>query len=115
VTVVAEPKGVPKSEDAQLLFQEAKQRRRQRWMRAGIIAVVIVVMLGVAIGAVSLQGGGSAAKPAVIPVRSQELVIPRSTSAFVRRFVMPRRSRSHQERCPRAVRCPRARLPISFR
>ena len=57
---------------AQLLFQEAKQRRRRRWLVSGIVSLVILVVMGVTLGlSVGRRGGGtqppvpSAAVPAV--------------------------------------------------
>jgi hypothetical protein len=67
VTLISEPKAEPTIDDAQLLFIEAKARRRQRWVRAGIVASITIVVLGLAIAFVSLRSRGGSVTPAVIP------------------------------------------------
>lgn len=56
MTIVASPPKEPKIDEAQLLFQEAKQRRRKRWLVSGVIAVALVVLVS-AIAAVTMLTG----------------------------------------------------------
>jgi hypothetical protein len=50
----------PEFDAAQLLFQEAKQRRRRRWLVSGIVSLVILVVMGVTFGlSVGRRGGGT--------------------------------------------------------
>jgi hypothetical protein len=50
----------PEFDAAQLLFQEAKQRRRRRWLVSGILSLVILVVMGVTFGlSVGRRGGGT--------------------------------------------------------
>jgi hypothetical protein len=67
MTLVQGPKAEPTVDDALLLFQEAKERRRRRWVRTGIVAWLTIVLIGVAIGLVSVRGGSTASKPPAIP------------------------------------------------
>jgi len=74
VTVIDTPPATPTEDgqrspggDAQLLFQEAKQRRRRRWLASGIVSLVLVAVLGATFGLVLGRGGGGSLKPAAIP------------------------------------------------
>jgi len=58
VTIVASPPEDPQADVAQLLFREARQRRRRRWLIAGI-AVAGFVLVGIAAGFVANGGGGN--------------------------------------------------------
>lgn len=51
-------------DQAQLLFQEAKQLRRRRWLISGIVAVILVGVVGIAIGLSGGRTGGGRSKPA---------------------------------------------------
>jgi preprotein translocase subunit SecD len=66
VTLIAAPKAEPAIDEAQLLFMEAKARRRRRWVRAGIVAAVAIVVLAVVIGFVPRRGRGGSVTPAAI-------------------------------------------------
>ena len=69
MTIVATPPVSPESDAVQVLFREARQRRRRRWLVA-IIAVAAFVLVGTAAGFVA-SGGGS------VPPRSPP--IPKAT------------------------------------
>jgi preprotein translocase subunit SecD len=64
MTIVASPTEKPNVDEAQLLFQEAKQRRRRRWLISGIVALVVVVLLGVTVSFTAGRGGRGSLKPA---------------------------------------------------
>ena len=55
------------SDDAQLLFREAKQRRRRRWLLSGIVSLVVLAALGLTIASAAGRGGGGSPRPAPIP------------------------------------------------
>ena len=56
MTIVASPPEDPQADAAQLLFREARQRRRRRWLIAGI-AVAGFVLVAIAAGFVANGGG----------------------------------------------------------
>jgi hypothetical protein len=66
MTLVDVPRSQPKVVESQLLFQEAKQRRRRRWLASGIVALVFLVLAGVTIGLTAGRGGGSS-RPLGVP------------------------------------------------
>jgi hypothetical protein len=68
MTVIEELKAQPPHiDDAQLLFQEAKQRRRRRWLISGIVTVFVLAVLGVTLGLMWGRGGGGSPKSVGIP------------------------------------------------
>ncbi|HVB94187.1 MAG TPA: hypothetical protein VND67_07695 [Acidimicrobiales bacterium] len=62
MTVVDPPVEKPKVGEAELLFQEARQRRRRRWLVSGIVASVVLALLGFILS-VTLTGGGRGPLP----------------------------------------------------
>jgi preprotein translocase subunit SecD len=68
MTVVDPPRTVPRTDDAQLLFQEAKQRRKRRWLISGITTLVLLVLIVVSLGLTSGGGGGGLPTPVVVPL-----------------------------------------------
>ncbi len=68
MTVVDRPRTVPQTDDAELLFQEAKQRRKRRWLISGITTVVLLVLVVAALGLTSGGGGGGLPTPVGVPV-----------------------------------------------
>ena len=68
MTVIEESKAQPPHiDDAQLLFQEAKQRRRRRWLISGVVTVFVLAVLGVTLGLTWGKGGGGSPKSVAIP------------------------------------------------
>jgi preprotein translocase subunit SecD len=71
MTILDKPKAVPLGDDAELLFQEAKQRRRRRWLISGATAVVVVAVLALTLGLTLGRNGpdpsGSVAVPGLTP------------------------------------------------
>lgn len=55
------------SHEAQLLFREAKQRQRRRWLVAGIVSLVLLLFIGLTLGLVVGRGGGGSVKPTALP------------------------------------------------
>jgi hypothetical protein len=68
MTLVDAPKGTSDMDEAQLLFQEARDRRRHRWLTLGITVGVVVIILAVVLGITLRRSGGSTASPATTPV-----------------------------------------------
>jgi len=64
MTVVDAPVDKPKVDEAQLLFQEARQRRRRRWLVSGIVASIALALLGFTLSA-TLGGGGKGSLPSL--------------------------------------------------
>jgi predicted nucleic acid-binding Zn ribbon protein len=61
MTITDTPTHQAKSDEAQVLFEEARQRRKRRRLMTGITALIVVVMaLGITIGLLVSRGGGSA-------------------------------------------------------
>jgi hypothetical protein len=73
LTLIESPTTLPEFDAAQLLFQEAKQRRRRRWLVSGIVSLVILVVMGVTFGLSVSRGGGGTQPPvpsAAVPAAS---------------------------------------------
>ena len=68
MTVLDRPRTLPQTDEAQLLFQEAKQRRKRRWLISGITTLVLLVLIVATLGLTSGGGGGGLPKPVVAPV-----------------------------------------------
>jgi hypothetical protein len=73
MTLIDAPPERPANHEAQLLFQEARRRRRRRWLVSGIVASILLAVLGFTLSATfggSSRGpspsvaGSSSAKPA---------------------------------------------------
>jgi hypothetical protein len=67
MTTVDEPKAVPLGDDAELLFQEAKQRRRRRWLISGVTAVIVVAVLGLTLGLTLGRNGPGPSGSVAVP------------------------------------------------
>lgn len=67
MTLVDNPKAQPTVDEAQLLFHEAKVRRRRRWLVAGIVAAVLAVVLGLTLGFTVGKGNGAPSRTAASP------------------------------------------------
>lgn len=67
MTVLDAPKAMPQVDEAQLLFQEARERRLRRWRISGIIAATAAVLIAVTLSLVLSMGRGGTPKPAVPP------------------------------------------------
>lgn len=66
MTIVASPLKIPEDDEAQLLFREARQRRRRRWLVAGIVLTVLAAGVFVT---VSYSGAKPPARPPSSPPR----------------------------------------------
>ena len=71
MTVIDCPPEEPKVDEAQLLFQEARQRRRRRWLVSGIVAVVGLLVVGIILGAAIGRGGRGSVSPAAAPASAR--------------------------------------------
>ena len=67
MTTVEESKVHQTVADVQVLFQEAKQRRRRRWLISGITVLVLLAIIGATLGLTSSRGGQRAPKSAALP------------------------------------------------
>jgi hypothetical protein len=54
--------------EAQLLFPEAKQRRRRRWLASGIVVVAVVGAVGITLGLTVDRGSGGSIRPSSPPL-----------------------------------------------
>jgi hypothetical protein len=63
VTVTDTPTQTSEVDEAQLLFHEARERRKRRRLISGIGAVVVVLLVGISVGLLASQGGGSSPRP----------------------------------------------------
>ncbi len=66
MTLLDEP-SVKSHNHTQVLFQEAKQRRRRRWLLSGLVIGVVLVVLGIAAEFVWGRGGGPSAQTIRVP------------------------------------------------
>ena len=66
MTLLDEP-SVESHDDTQVLFREAKQRRRRRWLLSGLVIGVVLVVLGIAAGFVWGRGAGPGAQTIRVP------------------------------------------------
>jgi hypothetical protein len=64
MTLIDAPKGTSDMDEAQLLFQEAKDRRRHRWLIFGITLGVVVTIVAVVLGITLGRSGGVRPSPA---------------------------------------------------
>jgi hypothetical protein len=74
VTIVASPPEHPIATDPQLLFREARQRRRRRWLIVGIVVGLLIA--GVTVLAVAVGGGHGLASRRTAPSPSGDAVAP---------------------------------------
>ena len=63
MTLLDAPKATPELGEAQLLFQEARERRRRRWLISGITGGVVVTIVAVTLGITLGRTGGGIARP----------------------------------------------------
>ncbi len=82
MTLVDRPRTVPETDDAQLLFQEAKQRRKRRWLISGITTLVLLVLIVVTLGLTSGGGGGRLPTPVGVPVSAGGTAYPAVNLSF---------------------------------
>jgi len=64
MTVTDSPSQAAEVDEAQLLFQEARQRRKRRRLIAGIAAAVVVLPVGITIGLLASRSGSGSPRPA---------------------------------------------------
>jgi hypothetical protein len=57
VTVVHEPVARPTGDEPEVLFHEARLRRRRRWLTSGITILVVALVLGLIVGLLSNRTG----------------------------------------------------------
>lgn len=66
MTITDTPKHRSKSDEAQVLFEEARQRRKRRRLIAGITVLIVVVMvLGIIVGLLATSSNGGSPRPVV--------------------------------------------------
>ncbi len=68
MTVTDTPSHRTNVDETQVLFEEAKQRRRRRWLLGGIASFAFAIFVGIVIGLVAIQGGGRSPRPVGHPV-----------------------------------------------
>jgi hypothetical protein len=73
---------MPQVDEAQLLFQEARDRRRRRWRVSGITAATFVVLIAVTLSLVLSMGRGGTPKPAVPPTGGAVATRPAVSLSF---------------------------------
>jgi len=70
MTVTDAPPQRPDVDEAQLLFSEAKQRRKRRWQLGGVVVAAVVIAAALAVGLWGVHGGASprpVARPSANP------------------------------------------------
>jgi hypothetical protein len=85
MTVVDVPE-TPVVDGAQLLFEEARQRRRHRRLVSGMALLAFLVVLGVMIGLLAARRGGGSVEPVAAPIAASGTV--HSATAFSVRPVL---------------------------
>ena len=91
----------PEIDEAQLLFQEARQRRRRRWLVSGIVSLVVLVVLGVTLALPDGRRGGGSQPP--VPSAAVPAVAATSAADFSVRPLL----------CYAPAFAPRVGLPVS--
>lgn len=82
VTVTDTPTHRAEPDETQVLFEEARQRRKRRRLHAGITALIVVVMaVGLTIGLLVGQGGSSSPRP-VAPTSPAPSTAASATGSF---------------------------------
>lgn len=71
MTIVDSPTKTPEVDIAQLRFEEARQRRRHRWLISGITVLFILVALGVSLIVMAGREGRGPVKPVAPPLSAQ--------------------------------------------
>jgi hypothetical protein len=71
-------------DEAQLLFREARQRRRRRRLIGGIASISFLILFGIVIGVVAIQGGGSSPRPVAHPAPSPPAVAANAAGFSIR-------------------------------
>jgi hypothetical protein len=80
MTIVDSPTQTPEVDIAQLLFEEARQRRRRRWLISGITVLFILVALGITLIVMAgRKGTGSVQRPIAPPPSAQPVASPNAT------------------------------------
>jgi preprotein translocase subunit SecD len=67
MTVTDVPTHRVEVDEAQLLFEEAKQRRKRRWLIAVIATFAFVILFGIVIGSLAIGGVGDSPRPVALP------------------------------------------------
>ena len=71
MTITDSPTHTAEVDQAQLLFPEARQRRRRRWVITGIATFAFLVVVGIVVGLLVTQGGaGGSTRPLAFPAPS---------------------------------------------
>ena len=68
MTIVDAPTHRPVVDEAQLLFEEARQRRKRRWLISGVVTLIVMVLLSATALVATIGGGTTAPKPVSSPV-----------------------------------------------
>jgi hypothetical protein len=71
MTIVDSPRQTPEVDMAQLLFEEARQRRRRRWLISGITILFILVALGITLIVMAGREGRGSVQPVAPAPRGQ--------------------------------------------
>jgi WD40 repeat protein len=67
MTTTESPPDLVAVNESQLLFREARQRRKRRWLVAGIASLAFVVLLGIILSALAIHSGGGSPRPVTNP------------------------------------------------
>jgi hypothetical protein len=68
MTIADAPTHQPVVDEAQLLFQEARQRRKRRWLISGAVTLIVMVLLSTTALVATIGGGTTAPRPVSSPV-----------------------------------------------
>jgi hypothetical protein len=88
VTITDSPTHTAEVDELQLLFREAKQRRRRRWLISGIATLAFLVVVGMVVGLSVAQGGGRSSRPQVNPAPAPPPAAVAADAAFSIRPVL---------------------------
>ncbi len=84
MTIVDSPTQTPEVDVAQLLFEEARQRRRRRWLISGISVLFILVAIAITLIVMAGQNNRAALQQPVAPPLSAQPVANSSANFSVR-------------------------------
>jgi hypothetical protein len=81
MTVTETRVGRAEVDEAQLLFQEARERRRRRWLIGGVATIAFVALFGIVVCVLAIRGGATS-RPVAQPSASPLAAVSSAKAGF---------------------------------